>query len=54
MRKVMKKQPKEEKRLNKRPSFSNKKLNILNSNFIQIPVFSSIDDEEYFFEVEDY
>ncbi len=54
MRKVSNKSPKEERRLNDRFNFSIKRINPTSANFVQIPVFSSIDDEEYFFEVEDY
>lgn len=54
MRKELSKSPREEKRSFSRSNIAGRHLNPSSKYFAQVPVFTGVDDEEYFFEVEDF
>ncbi len=54
MRKGINKSPREDKNANNRLNIVTRRLYSSKKDFAKIPVSTTVDDEEYFFEVEDY
>ena len=54
MRKGTNKSPREDKISYNRTEVSNRRLYSSKKDFAKIPAYTTVDDEEYFFEVEDF
>jgi len=54
MRKAINKTPRGDKSEGKSSGFANKRILASKKNITIIPAYTTVDDEEYFFEVEDF